>query len=128
MQTIVFIALLILIVQTLAFRSLPSVQSFSRSKSLLSQRTQSLSTSIPRSKTHLKAAEGLSADALNALGSIPDVSDSAADSMVDVSASLGSIMLKLTASPFIVVVPILAGSLVAFGIGFFIFWYGRGAE
>lgn len=124
MQSFVLLLLVALAIQAAAFGP-SSYRQLSRSSHSL--RPNGLTTPSCRKTTHLKAAEGLSADALNALGSVSEVSENA-DAVVDISASMGSIMLKLTASPFIVVVPILAGSLVAFGIGFFIYWYGRGGE
>lgn len=122
MQKFVLIALMAIFLQAMALRPLSSRQ-------LFQNKLQIRSNSVPsRQSMQLKAAEGLSADALNALGSIPEVTGNESESVASISASVGSVMLKLTASPLILAVPILAGSLVAFGIGFFIYWYGRGGE
>ena len=118
----VFVALVAIALQTVALRPISNHQ-LSRSKFQL----RPSAVFIP-SSTQLQASEGLSADALNALGNIPEVSGSDPESVTNISASVGSILVKLTASPLIVAVPILAGAMVAFGIGFFIYWYGRGGE
>ena len=70
----------------------------------------------------------LDAETLDALGDINELND-ALDGVVDnaVNPTVG-IQTKLSASPLIVAVPILAGLLVAFGFGFFVFSYGQGKE
>lgn len=70
----------------------------------------------------------LDAETLDALGDINELND-ALDGVVDnaINPTVG-ILTKLSASPLIVAVPILAGILVAFGFGFFVFSYGQGKE
>ena len=70
----------------------------------------------------------LDAETLDALGDINELND-ALDGVVDsaVNPTVG-ILTKLSASPLIVAVPILAGILVAFGFGFFVFSYGQGKD
>lgn len=70
----------------------------------------------------------LDAETLDALGDIGELND-ALDGVVDsaVNPTVG-ILTKLSASPLIVAVPILAGILVAFGFGYFVFSYGQGKD
>jgi len=72
-------------------------------------------------------ADGLDADTLNALGDIQEIED-AVDAASDSTAAIGSIVTQIVDSPIILAVPIGAGLLVAFGLGFFIFSYSRGKE
>ncbi len=75
----------------------------------------------------LQAEGGLNPETLDALGNIQDSSDSI-DSIAQAATPVGSVLTKVVASPIILAVPIGAGLLVAFGIGFFIFWYGKGND
>jgi len=71
---------------------------------------------------------GLDADTLSALGDVQELND-ALDGAVDgVGPAVGDILQTVVASPFIIAVPIAAGLLVAFGLGFFIFSWGSPKE
>lgn len=74
--------------------------------------------------------EGLDTETLNALGNIQELND-AADALTSSTpdtAVVVSIVNKLASSPAILAVPIGAGFLVAFAIGFFIYSYGKGSD
>ena len=81
------------------------------------------------SKTFLlDSTSGLDSETLGALGDTSDLTIDNVDGVIEVATPVASILTKLVASPAILAVPIGAGFLVAFGIGFFIYWYGRGAD
>lgn len=106
-------------------------------------RPKSLAASVTHSPTHLfevqtsalpnwpslQLADGLDADTLGALGDLQELND-ALDGAIDAANpnSAGDILQTLVASPAIIAVPIGAGLLVAFAIGYFIFSYGQGRE
>ncbi len=78
-------------------------------------------------KTALKdSVPGLNAETLNALDNVKDVSDSL--DLIPDSSPVVNILTNAVSSPLILAIPITAGFLLAFGIGYFIFWYGRGGE
>ena len=91
---------------------------------------------LPRSSSTLLFADatdgGLSEETLNALGSnLDELADAATDAALSSSpdsAVIASIVGKLASSPAILAVPIGAGLLVSFLIGFFIYSYGRGSD
>ena len=109
------------------------VQSFTASRAsykmiTLPSSTQSKYNTISkRSSTFvLKAGEGLDAETLSIIGNVGDLSDSV-DGVLDATTPVASIVTKIVSSPLILAVPIGAGALIAFLIGFFIYSYGRGS-
>ena len=70
-------------------------------------------------------ADGLDADTLGALGDIANV-DEGLDLAVGSSTAAADVLTRVVSSPAIIAVPIGAGLLVAFAIGYFIFSYGQG--
>lgn len=70
----------------------------------------------------------LDAETLDALGDVSELNE-ALDNVVDstVNPAVG-VLTKLSASPAIIAVPIVAGLLVAIGFGYFIFSYGQGKD
>ena len=85
---------------------------------------------ISVSNTNLKfvlADGGLDPDTLQALGEVTELND-ALDGAISAGNPAAGLLTNLVASQFIILVPITAGLLVAFGIGYFIFSYGSGRE
>lgn len=84
-----------------------------------------------RGTTHLNSfflADGLDAETLDALGEVQEL-NYALDGVVDgaVNPAVG-ILVKLASSPAILVIPILAGLLVAVAFGYFVSSYGQGRD
>jgi len=79
------------------------------------------------SLTSLSIADGLDAETLGALGDVQELTDALNDA-IDVSNPTADILTKLVDSPFILIIPIGAGLLVAAGVGFLIYSYGKGNE
>jgi hypothetical protein len=73
-------------------------------------------------------ADGLDADTLNALGDIQQLDEAIDNLEVQGGPAIGDIVTNAVASPAILLVPILAGGLVAFAVGFFIYKYSQGSE
>ena len=96
--------------------------------SYTSKSISKVSTNSYRSSVLHGATDGLDSETLNALGNLvdSDVVDAVATSSDQ--AVVVSIISKLAASPAILAVPIGAGFLVAFAVGFFIYSYGRGSD
>jgi hypothetical protein len=71
------------------------------------------------------ALADLDAETIEALGDVSEL-NYALDGVVDgaVNPAVG-ILTKLSASPVIVLIPVLAGLLVAVGFGYFVFSYGQ---
>lgn len=81
------------------------------------------------SKWTVVLADGLDADTLGALGNVKD-SDVDMQSIVEGAATnpATSILLKLSGSPLVIVVPIGAGILVALALAFGISSYSNGKD
>jgi len=73
----------------------------------------------------LLVADGLDADTLNAMGDIQDLNE-ALDQAIDSSNIAVSVLTKLSMSPLIIAIPILAGLLVAVALGVGISKYANG--
>jgi hypothetical protein len=101
-----------------------------RKSSLLISSSSSYRKNTLISSTSLKG--GLDADTLNALGDLQELNqalDGAVDGALESAQNPAlSILTKLVDSPAILAVPIGAGLLVAFLVGYFIFSYGQGKE
>ena len=92
--------------------------------STLSIASSSLSLSLSSLSSSLSIADGLDAETLGALGDVQDLTDALNDA-IDVSNPTADILTKLVDSPLILVIPIGAGLLVASGVGFLIYSYGK---
>lgn len=92
--------------------------------STLSIASSSLSLS---SLSSLSIADGLDAETLSALGDVQDLTDALNDA-IDVSNPTADVLTRLVDSPLILLIPIGAGLLVASGVGFLIYSYGKGNE
>lgn len=69
----------------------------------------------------------LDSETLSALGDVQELNDALGDA-IDMSNPAANILTKIVDSPLIVAVPIVAGLLVAFTVGFVIFSYGQGRD
>ena len=69
----------------------------------------------------------LDSETLSALGDVQELNDALGDA-IDMSNPAANILTKLVDSPFVIAVPIVAGLLVAFSVGFIIFSYGQGRD
>lgn len=91
---------------------------------LVAQRAPSVSLHAFPSLT---IADVLDADTIGALGDISDA-DEGLELALDSSNAAADILTRVVSSPAIIAVPIGAGLLVAFVIGYFIFSYGQGRD
>jgi len=85
------------------------------------------------SLSSLSIADGLDAETLSALGDAETLSDvqdltDALNDAIDVSNPTADVLTRLVDSPLILLIPIGAGLLVASGVGFLIYSYGKGNE
>lgn len=101
-----------------------------KENSLLPASACKLALRSRKEMTLLAGVDGLDTETLNALGNIQDLNDAAdaLSSSTPDTAVVVSIVNKLASSPAILAVPIGAGFLVAFAIGFFIYSYGKGSD
>jgi hypothetical protein len=74
------------------------------------------------------AEGGLGAETLSTLGNIGEIDGALDGAVVDAVNPAIGVLSRLVASPAFLLVPIGAGSAVAFLIGFFIFKYGQGSD
>lgn len=74
------------------------------------------------------AEGGLGAETLSTLGNIGEIDGALDGAVVDAVNPAIGVLSRLVASPAFLLVPIGAGSAVAFLIGFFIFKYGQGND
>ena len=89
--------------------------------------TLSIASSSLSSLSSLSIADGLDAETLSALGDVQDLTDALNDA-IDVSNPTADVLTRLVDSPLILLIPIGAGLLVASGVGFLIYSYGKGNE
>lgn len=82
---------------------------------------------FPTTFPSLTIADVLDADTIGALGDIADA-DEGLELAVDSSNAAADILTRVVSSPAIIAVPIGAGLLVAFAVGYFIFSYGQGRD
>mmetsp|Transcript_33497 Transcript_33497/g.34130 ORF Transcript_33497/g.34130 Transcript_33497/m.34130 type:complete len:130 (+) Transcript_33497:106-495(+) len=128
MFPLIFLAFICLISSNDAFL-VSSKPSFNRamSKTILLPRVSPINAIPSQFSFSLMLAEGLDAETLGAMGNVEDLNN-ALVSTVDASSPTVSIINKLLSSPAILAVPILAGLLVASGIGYFIISWGQGRD
>lgn len=127
---------LFIFICALALVTLPRMQSYAQASTLGGRTINfkpkisiSYSKSYGSSKIVLAGPTGgLDAETLGVLGDTSDISGDLVDGAFEAATPVASVLTKIVASPAILAVPIGAGFLVAFGIGFFIYWYSRGPE
>jgi hypothetical protein len=96
-------------------------------KSIVANCPSSKLHALPNLNTLFISDGGLDPETLESLGDIQDLNE-ALDGAIDNANPAISILTKLVASPLVLAVPIGAGVLVAFLVGFFIFSYGQGRD
>ena len=82
---------------------------------------------FPNLQTMFLADGALDAETLESLGDLQELND-ALDGAIDAANPAVGILSKLVASPAFLAVPIGAGLVVSFLIGYFIFSYGQGKD
>mmetsp|Transcript_25606 Transcript_25606/g.24471 ORF Transcript_25606/g.24471 Transcript_25606/m.24471 type:complete len:145 (-) Transcript_25606:144-578(-) len=91
-------------------------------------RTSSQLNAFPELQSLFLAEGGLGAETLSTLGDIGAIDGALDSAVVDAVNPAIGVLSRLVASPVFLLVPIGAGSAVAFLIGFFIFKYGQGND
>ena len=149
MTSVIFCTVVLVCLNNFAFGFIQPTKSFLRPRALLQTSKVKLHASL--NPLTFLLADGLDSETLGALGDVGELNDvrssdytiiyinctcylimflsQALDSAISASSNPGvSIVNKLISSPLVLAVPITAGLLFAFAVGYFIMSYGQGKD